>query len=116
MLLMIIIVVLIIFVFTEFQKDRSRTALHVLQLEEYNSSNYKRWIIENSEKIMPFKQTIIEDKSPLVMTDRAKRLFKIHKTVNILILALVAIVITLFLGKPNLSVLAVIIATFLVYY
>ncbi|NLY19950.1 MAG: UDP-N-acetylmuramoyl-tripeptide--D-alanyl-D-alanine ligase [Tissierellia bacterium] len=116
MLLMIIIVALIIFVFTEFQKDRSRTALHVLQLEEYNSSNYKRWVIENSEKIMPFKQTIIEDKSPLVMTDRAKRLFKIHKVVNMLILALVAVIITLFLGKPNLTVLAVIIASFLLYY
>lgn len=87
---------------------RSNFPLHMLQLEEYKNDNYRTWIklnkhkiyrlwyelnVESGEKIVGFKSRFVkvnaEEKSPLVWTDRAKRLFRIHQIVNVLILIVV---------------------------
>lgn len=90
---------------------RSNYPLHMLQLEGYDNTAYKNWIRENKDKVSKFWYKInssesesflklknhlakvnTEEKTPLVWTDRAKRLFKIHRILNIVILVFIALI------------------------
>ncbi len=72
---------------------RSNYPLHMLQLEGYNNEDYKNWTLENKSKISKFvykKQ--VEEKTPIVWTDRSKRLLKIHDHVNIIFLVVFVVI------------------------
>lgn len=71
---------------------REESALHLLQLEEYNPENYVKWLEENPEKLKGFGKIIPSDKTPLVMTDRAKRLKNFHLKLNLLIVIVIIII------------------------
>ena len=74
--------------------ERALYPLHMLQLEGYNEGEYKAWIRANGDKIKAFRYAPTSEKTPLVMTDRATRLFNVHRLLNrlFLIVALLAAV------------------------
>lgn len=63
--------------------------LNMLQLSEYKNSEYADWIKINSDKVnrLVYKENQ-EQKTPLVWTDRVKRLKKKHDLVNIIFIVL----------------------------
>ena len=67
LLIMVITLVLI--------SQRSKNSLHMVQLEEYDSQNYKKWILNNKKKAYSFEKTSQPVKKPLVFTKRATRLY-----------------------------------------
>lgn len=72
---------------------RSEFPIHMLQLEGYETDEYKKWVYENKSKMNKFVyEKASEEKTPLVWTDRAKRLLKRHQVENIKYLALLVIV------------------------
>ena len=66
----------------------------MLQLEGYDNDEYKTFLKNNKNKVNKLVYKLDkEQKTPLVWTDRAKRLLKKHKIVNI-ICFVVAIIIS----------------------
>lgn len=80
-MLKIISIILLIAVVSDF-KGRSESTLHLLQLEGYDLGKYKKWLITNKKKVFGFEKLLEQDKSPLVYTDRAKRLKRTHQSLN----------------------------------
>ena len=56
LLIMVITLVLI--------SQRSKNSLHMVQLEEYDSQNYKKWILNNKKKAYSFEKTSQPVKNP----------------------------------------------------
>ena len=83
MVILLIIEFVIVSTSYYFSVIRSNYPLHMLQLEGYNNEDYKTWIKNNKSKVSKFVYKKTEEKTPLVWTDRAKRLFKIHDHVNL---------------------------------
>lgn len=88
---------------------RSEFPLNMLQLEGYNNQDYSAWVKENKSKLNSINyKSSDNEKTPLVWTDRAKRLFKIHKHVNLVwLLGLGAAVFGAFYGTENLAMIIV---------
>ena len=61
---------------------RALYPLHMLQLEGYSESEYKAWIRANGDKIKALRYQPTSEKTPLVMTDRATRLYMVHRHLN----------------------------------
>lgn len=70
---------------------RSKISLHLLQLEEYNTDNYKRSLNKNREIIFSSRLIDISASKPLVFTKRAKRLYIINLIISTIILLASAI-------------------------
>lgn len=68
---------------------RSVYLLHMLQLEGYDNEEFTTWISNNKEKVHRLRYLEGEGKTPLVWTDRAKRLFALHKQQNALRIVLI---------------------------
>lgn len=66
---------------------RALYPLHMLQLEGYSDEEYARWIAEHGERIKAWRYKKTSEKTPLVMTDRAKRLFSVHRHLNAILIA-----------------------------
>ncbi len=56
----------------------SKIALHILQLEGYSNEDYREWCKKNPDRL---NKENSQEKTPLVWTDRAKRLYSTHKKV-----------------------------------
>lgn len=92
---------------------RSKDSLHMVQLEEYNSDNYRKWIQNNKERAYSFEKSTYPVKKPLVFTQRARRLY-IANIVISGVLILLPILLYLILEGSLILVLILILA-FLVY-
>ena len=68
---------------------RSKDSLHMIQLEEYKSDNYRKWIKNNRERAYGFKKINQPVKKPLVFTQRAKRLYSANLILSGLLLLIV---------------------------
>ena len=79
-------------------KKRSLYPLHMLQLEGYDNVEYSRWLEENKEKINKLQYKKGEEKTPLVMTDRATRLYNTNNRLNLYTIILL-IILRIVLGK-----------------
>lgn len=93
--------------------NRSKDSLHMIQLEEYNSENYKKWIINNKERAYSFEKNTQPVKKPLVFTQRAKRLY----TMNLVLSGFMLIMSTLpylISGKWAFGIITLVVS-FLVY-
>ena len=85
---------------------RSNFPIHMLQLEGYDNEEYKNWLKENKNKVFKlWYGKNKNEKTPLVLTDRAKRLFKTHYKVNFLFLLLIEIIVFHFYINKNLNIL-----------
>ena len=96
---------------------RALYPLHMLQLEGYNESEYRAWIRANGEKIKAFRYKPTSEKTPLVMTDRATRLYKVHCHLNAaLIGASFGVAVVLWKEHSALSGIVFVILCLLIYY
>ena len=99
---------------------RSNFPIHMLQLEGYDNDEYKTFLKNNREKMNKLVYKLEKNqKTPLVWTDRAKRLLKKHKRVNYITFVLIVIIsLVLFdLTKSYvISGLATILLSFLTYF
>lgn len=83
-MLLFISLIILVLILLDITK-RSESSLHLLQLEGYDLKKYKNWLKDNSQKVYNLGKLIEQDKSPLVYTDRAKRLKQTHITVNVVL-------------------------------
>lgn len=97
-----------------FISHRSKFSLHMLQLEEYDNANYKKWIFRNKDRAFSFKRDNKPVKKPLVFTDRATRLYRANLVVNGLIL-LIPLIILLLSKNEWTSYILVFVIGYLVY-
>lgn len=97
--------------------QRALYPLHMLQLEGYEESEYRAWLRANGDKIKSFRYQTTSQKTPLVMTDRAKRLFKVHRQLNGLLLGLIFILsVALYSMSPYISIVVFAILCALVHF
>lgn len=74
--------------------------LHIVQLEGYNSYQYKKWIDLNKDQIYSIKEIKKPSIKPLVFTNRAKRLNGVNALTNIILIAILVFSFTeIFKGK-----------------
>ncbi len=92
----------------------------MLQLEGYDNDEYKTFLKNNKEKMNKLVYKLEKNqKTPIVWTDRAKRLLKKHKLVNFIAFVLVVVFsLGLFDGSGSyvISILATLILSFLIYF
>src|SRR5690554_1055915 len=87
-----IIVTAILLITLGLVSQRSKGLLHMLQLEEYKSDNYRKWINSNKERAYGFNQSNQPVKKPLVFTKRATRLYIANLVISGLILLVPSLV------------------------
>lgn len=120
MLKVIILDFLILCFFIYYSYIRSNYPIHMLQLEGYDNDEYKNFLNANKNKINKLVYKKEENqKTPLVWTDRAKRLLKKHKQVNFVFFVAVVIISLLVYNTTQntlASVLLCLVASFLIYY
>ena len=97
-------------------RRRAEYPLHMLQLSGYEESEFLRWIGEHKDRITKLVYTKTSEKTPLVMTDRAKRLFAVHRRLTGLFLVAVFCLAFLFSGRLLLSAILLAAGLFAVYY
>lgn len=68
--------------------NRSKKFLHIIQLEEYKSNNYRKWIKNNKNKAYSFRKDTDPVKKPLVFTKRATRLYMTNIIISALLILL----------------------------
>ena len=99
---------------------RSNFPIHMLQLEGYDNDEYKTFLKNNKDKMNKLVYKLEKNqKTPIVWTDRAKRLLKKHKLVNYIAFVLVVVFsLGLFDGSGSyvISILATLILSFLIYF
>lgn len=93
---------------------RSESSLHLFQLEEYNTEKYLNWLNLNKNKAMGFGPLFKSEKSPLVYTDRAKRLKNTHTLVNIALFT-VLFIIGLIINIPFISASLILLGIFIYF-
>lgn len=72
---------------------RSNYPIHMLQLEGYDNEEYKTFLKNNKDKMNKLVYKMEKNpKTPLVWTDRAKRLLKKHKLVNFVIFIIIVVI------------------------
>ena len=93
--------------------NRSKYSLHMVQLEEYKSDNFKKWIENNKERAFGFKKDDQPVKKPLVFTQRATRLYIANLIISgvLIILPILAFV----TAKNSWMILLSLVVAFLVY-
>ncbi len=71
---------------------KSKFYLHMLQVEKYDSVDYREWINKNKKEA--YKLTINKDQveKPLVFTPRAKRLYFLNLLLSFLVLMIIPLV------------------------
>ncbi len=102
-----------------FSYVRSNYPIHMLQLEGYNNEEYKKWVKQNKEHISKFSYSRnYKAKTPLVWTDRAKRLLRVHKKVTICFFIFSSVITNIIYNITNsyLSILFLVFAGLLIYY
>lgn len=119
MISIVLIIILGVYAYTD-PKKRSLSSLHLLQLVGYDLEKYKKWLKKNSYSKFSINPILKEDKTPLVMTDRAKRTLERHKTLNlILFVVLLALNVLVLKLKVDMymvcSILLVLLAILLVF-
>lgn len=72
-----------------FMANRSKESLHMMQLEGYITSQYKRWLSDNKDRAYSLKKGTETAKKPLVFTERAKRLYTANILLNAIILGII---------------------------
>ncbi len=96
--------------------NRVEYPLNMLQLSEYKNDKYTEWIGENSSKVNRLNYyDKAEEKSPLVWTDRVKRLKKKHNFVNSLFIVCAIVVSSIVYNIANPKILALILLVILYF-
>ncbi len=98
-----------------FMKKRTDESLHISQLEGYEYEHYLAWIKNNRDKAYSLNKNNRPVKKPLVMTNRAKRLFNTNYVINIIFFIITAILFVSLL-RDYIAILLMIIVLGILYY
>lgn len=71
---------------------RALSFLHIVQLEGYDSAQYKKWLDLNKNEIYTIKEKKKEAKKPFVFTNRAKRLSGVNILFNLVFIGILLII------------------------
>jgi UDP-N-acetylmuramoyl-tripeptide--D-alanyl-D-alanine ligase len=96
-------------------KKRTDESLHISQLEGYEYEHYLAWIKNNRDKAYSLNKNNQPVKKPLVMTNRAKRLFNTNYVINIIFFIITAILFVSLL-RDYIAILLMIIVLGILYY
>ncbi|WP_262430957.1 UDP-N-acetylmuramoyl-tripeptide--D-alanyl-D-alanine ligase [Paratissierella segnis] len=96
-------------------KKRTDESLHISQLEGYEYEHYLAWIKNNRDKAYSLNKNNRPVKKPLVMTNRAKRLFNTNYVINIIFFIITAILFVSLL-RDYIAILLMIIVLGILYY
>ncbi len=100
--------------------NRSKYPLHMLQLEGYDNDEYKNFIKTNKKIKNLIYREDDSQKTPLVWTDRVKRLFNTHKSLNFILCILIfAISVSVYITSKSIlrsSILTLVLAILEYYF
>lgn len=85
-----ILVISMIFVYLI--KNRTKESLHMVQLEGYVPEDYLKWLNNNKSRAYSIKKENLPIKKPLVMTDRAKRLFYVNYGLTVFLIVSLSLI------------------------
>lgn len=108
------IILFSLFVTLGFSK-RTRKFLHMSQLEGYEAKEYLKWLKNNKNTAFNLKSSEKPVKKPLVMTDRAKRLYICNYVLNIILLVALTTLIELLFNSIYISIISFLAFTFILY-
>ncbi len=86
-----ILIIILGFIAPALMKKRTKESLHIAQLEGYEYDHYLKWLKNNKDKAYSLKKNNQPVKKPLVMTNRAKRLYNANYIINIIFFFILAI-------------------------
>lgn len=93
---------------------RSKASLHIVQLEGYETENYKKWVMNNKDKAYSYKKNNEPVKKALVFTDRAKRLYIANLIVSFILMAIVLAIYIILPSSTIISSLSIIVMAIVV--
>jgi len=111
----LIIVVLSILVVLKYNR-RTKKFLHMSQLEGYEPKEYLKWVKNNKDTAFNLKSAAKPVKKPLVMTDRAKRLYMCNFIINVVLLAVLTSLMHLLFNFIAISIISFLVFSFIFYY
>ena len=82
-----------------FFSKRSKDSLHMVQLEGYDAEHYLKWLKVNKKRAYSITRETQAVKKPLVMTERATRLFRANLVLSVLLYALPVVLIGSLIGN-----------------
>lgn len=97
-------------------RKRVEESLHMVQLEGYKAEEYMKWLSNNKVRAYSLKKPDIPIKKPLVMTQRASRLYKTNFFVSVLLVLLPTILFFTISSNKIIGVTILIIVLLGVYY
>lgn len=86
-----ILIIILGFIAPALMEKRTKESLHISQLEGYEYDHYLKWLKNNKDKAYSLKKNNQPVKMPLVMTNRAKRLYNANYIINIIFFFILAI-------------------------
>ena len=111
----LIIVALSVLVVLKYSK-RAKKFLHMSQLEGYEAKEYFKWLKNNLDTAFNLKSAAKPVKKPLVMTERANRLFRCNFLINVILLAAFTSSIHLIFNSIPISTISFLAFSFIFYY
>lgn len=113
---LILIIIMIGSAFMLAAAKRTKESLHMVQLEGYDAEHYLKWLGSNKKRAYSFSKDPQPIKKPLVMTQRATRLFRANLVLSVIIYSIPVILLGSVAG--NIIATAFLAAIFLgvVYY
>ena len=103
-------------VFMLLASKRTKESLHMVQLEGYDPEHYFKWLGSNKKKAYSFIKEAQPIKKPLVMTQRATRLFRANALISVLIYSLPVFLLGSITGNIIATVLMAVLSLGAVYY
>lgn len=113
---MILVAMVIGAIFQHFNGNRAKESLHMAQLEGYDKEHYDKWLKQNKERAYSAKKLVQPVKKPLVMTDRAKRLYLCNYVLSWIIVVIPTIVLGTMAGHILVTAVVLVLAMAAVFY
>jgi UDP-N-acetylmuramoyl-tripeptide--D-alanyl-D-alanine ligase len=95
---------------------RSKDSLHMVQLEGYDTEHYLKWLKVNKKRAYRITREPQAVKKPLVMTERATRLYRANLVLSVLLYALPVVFIGSIIGNITVTVILAIASITAVLY
>jgi len=102
--------------FQHLNSKRAKESLHMAQLEGYEKEHYIKWLKANKDKAYSTKKTSQPVKKPLVMTDRAKRLYLCNYILSWVVIVIPTILLGSLAGNLVITIVILIVFMALAYY
>lgn len=113
---MILALIAIGIVFMLITAKRTKDSLHMVQLEGYDAEHYLKWLNSNKQRAYSFKKAPQPVKKPLVMTERASRLYKSNLVLSVLIYAVPVVLLGSLMGNLAVTLLLAALGLTAVFY